>query len=91
MPLYEYHDPETGVRVELSRHVEDRNKPIVLMRTKNIPDRLAVFGSQPTPEQSYDREILQGYYRQEQEQGCRFRSKYTKKHLAKVYAEAKTL
>ena len=40
MPLYEYSDPETGVRIEINRKVDDRNKPIVLMREKTLVMRI---------------------------------------------------
>ena len=91
MPLYEYSDPETGVKVELARPVEDRNKEIILKRLKDIPDSLVVFGSQPTEEQSFDKKILEGYYRKEEQEGSRFRSGYSKKTIAKVFAEARSL
>ena len=91
MPLYEYSDPCTGVKVELRRTVEDRNKEIVLKRTRRVPDRLLVFGSHPTEEQSFDQKILKGYYRKEEKEGSRFKSGYSKKTLAKVFAEAKSL
>jgi hypothetical protein len=42
-PLYEYADPETGVRVELRRPVDD-HKPIVLIRDKTVPDRVTIYG-----------------------------------------------
>ena len=78
------------------RSIGDRNNPVVIdgiryQRTKLVPDRLIVFGTQPTKEQAFDKNILKGYYRKEQNEGSRFRSAYTKKQLAKVYAEAKSL
>ncbi len=96
MPLYEYSDPETGKSVELHRPVEDRNKEVVvdgitLKRTKNIPDTLVVVGSRPTPEQSFDQNILKGYYRQEEREGSRFRSGYTKKQIGKAYEHVRSL
>lgn len=96
MPLYEYIDPEKCTSVEIMRSVEDRNKPLVIdghtyKRSTFIPTRVIIFGSHPTKDQSFDKKILQGYYRKEQQEGSRFRSGYTKKQLAKVYAEAKTL
>lgn len=91
MPLYEYSDDETNVKIELRRPVEDRNKEIVLKRTKNIPDRLIVFGSQPSEADKFDHNILKGYYRKEEREGSRFRSGYSKKTLARVYEHARKL
>lgn len=96
MPLYEYIHPQTGKTVDLSRPVEDRNKEVIIdgavfKRSKYIPDTLVVFGSQPSKEDSFDANILKGYYRREQEQGSRFRSNYSKKTLARVYDHARKL
>ena len=68
MPLYEYTNAHTGKTVELHRPVEARNDPVIIdghvfERTKFIPDRVIVFGTQLTKEQIFDQKILKGYYR----------------------------
>ena len=86
MPLYEYSDPETGVRIELRRNVEDRNKPIVLNRTKNIPDNLSIHGLGPTPSQVFNQDILNGWYAQEQKQGTRLQTgEFTKEQIKQAW------
>jgi hypothetical protein len=95
MPLYEYIS-KTGKIQELHRPVEDRNKDIIIdgsvfKRSKFIPDTLVVFGSQPSQADAFDANILKRYYQKEQTEGSRFRSGYSKKQLAKVYAHARKL
>ena len=88
MPLYEYSDPETGIRIELRRHVEDRDKPIVLRRERNIPDRLSIHGLGPTQEQQFDADILRGWYACEQQQGSRLQTgEFTKEQIKKAWSE----
>ena len=86
MPLYEYHDPETGVTVELRRPVEERDKEIVLRRASTVPERLAIVGSGPTEDQLFDARIQKAYYQKEEKEGSRFRSYYNQKTLAKAWA-----
>ena len=86
MPLYEYHDPETGVNVELRRPVEDRDKAIVLKRANTVPRRVAIIGVAPTQEESFDANIKKAYHKKEEKEGSRFRSVYDKKTLAKAWA-----
>jgi hypothetical protein len=86
MPLYEYHDPHTGVSVELRRPVEERDTPIVLTRKSNIPQRVAIVGMGPTEEQTFDANIRRAYYKKEEKEGSRFRSGYSKKTLAKAWS-----
>ena len=86
MPLYEYHDPETGVSVELRRPVEDRDKAILLKRTNTVPRRIAIVGAGPTEDQVFDAKVKAAYYKKEEKEGSRFRSFYNKKTLAKAWA-----
>lgn len=86
MPLYEYSDPETGIRIEISRKVEDRNKDIVLKRTKTVPDRISIYGLDPTPSQQHDKEVLAGWYRQEQLQGSKLNTaEFTKEQIKQAW------
>jgi len=88
MPLYEYSDSETGVRIELRRTVEDRDKPIVLKREKTIPDRLSICGLGPTPEQAFSADILNGWYAREQQQGSKMDTgEFTKDQIKKAWSE----
>jgi hypothetical protein len=88
MPLYEYADPETGVRVELRRPVDDRNKPIVLNREKTIPDRVTIHGLEPTESESFDSGIVKALHRKEEREGSRFKcGEFSKDTLKKVWME----
>lgn len=86
MPLYEYSDPETGVRIEIRRPVDDRNKPIVLNREKTVPDRVSIHGLEPSVEEDFDARILKGYLRKEEREGSRFNGGgFTKAQIAKAW------
>jgi hypothetical protein len=85
-PLYEYHDPHTGVNVELRRPVEERDTPIVLTRKSNIPQRVAIVGVAPTEEQAFDASIKAAYYKKEEKEGSRFKSGYSKKQLKEAWS-----
>lgn len=88
MPIYEYSDTETGIVVELQRHVEDRNKPIVLIRTKNIPDRISIHGLDPSDGDRFDDRVLKAYYKKEQKDGSRFDGKgFTKDQIKRAWTE----
>ena len=86
MPLYEYSDPETGVRIELRRAVEDRNKPIVLTRIKTVPDKVSIHGFALTPDQAFNGDILKGWYRQEEKHGTRLLTgEFTKEQIKQAW------
>ena len=87
MPLYEYYDPETNVRVELRRSVDDRNKDIVLKRVTDVPERLHVHVHGQTASQQFDADILRGYYQKEQRDGSRFQSSFTKEQIKDAWKE----
>lgn len=90
MPIYEYSDPETGVRVEIRRPVEARNKPIILSRTKTVPDRISIHGFESSEEEQYDAGIVKALYRKEEREGSRFRcEEFSKKKLKEVWLEKK--
>lgn len=78
MPLYEYYDPETNTRIELSRPVADRNKDIVLKRASTVPDRIAIQGVGLNAMQQFDNDILRAYYQKEQRDGSRWQSTHSK-------------
>jgi hypothetical protein len=86
MPLYAYEDAETGVKVELRRLVEDRDKPIVLTRKKTVPDRLAVIGMGPGETAEFNRKMLGQYHRKEEREGSRFRSSFSKNQIKQAWS-----
>jgi hypothetical protein len=87
MPIYTYEDQEAGIKIDLRRPVEDRNKPIVLKRMKDIPDRVGVMvRGGHTEDTSFNSRILKSHYKQEQEQGSRFRSTYTKNQIKEAWS-----
>lgn len=85
MPLYTYEDPETGVKLDLRRPVEDRNKPIILKRIQDIPDRVGVIVPGATQEGSFNQRMIQSHYQKEQVEGSRFKSSYTKEQIKKAW------
>lgn len=88
MPLYAYTDEETGVTIELNRKVEDRDKPIVLVRASKVPDRITIHGLEPSPEQDFDTKILKAYYRKEEKEGSRFNGgEFTKSQIKKAWTQ----
>lgn len=89
MPLYEYSDPDTGITVELKRRVEDRDQPIILRRTKSVPDRVGICGASPTQEQQFHNDILNGWYANEQKHGSRLNTgEFTKEQIKKAWTDA---
>jgi predicted nucleic acid-binding Zn ribbon protein len=86
MPLYTYEDPETGIKIDLRRSVEDRNKPIVLKRMKDIPDRVGVMIPGATQDGSFNDRMIRSHYQKEQAEGSRFKSSYTKEQIKQAWA-----
>jgi len=85
MPAYTYYDEETGLRIDVRRKVDDRNKPIVLRRFKSIPDRVGVLVPGATPEWDFNKRVLKGYHKLEERDGSRFRSEHSKKKISRVW------
>lgn len=89
MPLYEYRDDVTGLSVEMRRPVEDRNKPIVLTRSKSVPDRVSILGFEPSDAESYDTGIIKALHRKEEREGSRFKcGEFSKAQLKKAWLES---
>ena len=86
MPLYAYSDAITGLVVELRRKVEDRDKPIVLTRTKTVPDRVAIMGIGPSESAEFNRRMLGQYHKKEEREGSRFRSEHSKETIKKTWS-----
>lgn len=92
MPIYEYHNPETDVTVDMHRSVEDRNKPVYIdgllfVRVSTVPARVSIHGVGPSEGERFDQNILQAYYKKEQKEGSRFKSGYSKNQLAKAWKQ----
>lgn len=86
MPAYDYIDEETGLTITVRRPVADRNKPIVLRRSKTIPDRVGVIiAGSNTTESDFDKKIMRGYHRQECERGSSFRSGHSAETIKKTW------
>lgn len=88
MPIYEYSDAGTGVVIELQRPVSDRNKPIVLTRTKTVPDRISIHGLEPSDGDKFDAKILKAYHKKEEKEGSRFNGRgHTKNQIKKAWTD----
>lgn len=92
MPIYEYHNPQTGVTIDMRRPVEDRNKPVevdglLFVRVSTVPSRISIHGMEPSESDQFDQNILRAYYKKEEKEGSRFRSEYSKKQLAETWKQ----
>lgn len=87
MPLYEYYDPETNTRIELSRPVADRNKDIVLKRASTVPEKISIHGKGPTAEQQFNNDVLRAYYKKEQKDGSRWQSAHSKAQVKEAWTK----
>ena len=83
MPLYEYHHPVTGECLEAIRPIADRDtppRPGFVRRT--VPSRVGfVAAAAHLAVPSMREGVLRGYYQQEQREGSRFRSAFTKAQI----------
>jgi hypothetical protein len=91
MPLYTYENRAAGVKVDLYRSVEDRNKPITykgvrLTRASFIPDRVGLLIPGATEDRSFNDRMIRSHYQAEQLEGSRFKSSYTKKQIKEIWA-----
>ena len=83
MPIYEYYHPATGECVEAVRRVAERDTPPRpgFVR-RSVPSRLGfVAGQAHLAAPSMREGVLRGYHRQEQHDGSRFRSAFTKAQI----------
>ena len=86
MPLYEFEDDQgLGVRVNLIRPIKDMDRPLTLtLKRRKVPSRISVVGgAQPATQAS---EVMAGYYKQEQKNGARFRSRFTKEQIKNAWS-----
>ena len=92
MPIYEYHNPQTDVTIDLHRSVEDRNKPVTIdgllfVRRTTVPSKVAIHGLGPSEEEAFDANVRRAYYKKEIKEGTHFRSGYSKKKLAETWKQ----
>ena len=88
MPLYTYEDEETGLKVDLRRPVEQRDKPVVLRRKRTVPSRLSVLvPSGATESSDFNNRMLKAHHKKEEVESSRFKSSYDKKTIKKVWSE----
>jgi len=89
MPLYEYRDRETGSVVLIERPVADRDQVPSRYERLGFPSRFALkgVGDVPYHPASPDgRNILKGYYAQEQKLGSRFRPGHRSETIKKAWS-----
>ena len=79
MPVYPYFDEETGLRIDVRRKVEDRNKPITLKRDGSVPNRVGVIIPGATEAGDFNRTMLKAYHRKEEREGSRYKSEHSKR------------
>ena len=79
MPIYQYTDTRNGSVVELERTVAERDSVPKHLKRFTVPQKLTLFGvgePRENPEGVNMTNLMQGYYRQEQKLGSRFKSQY---------------
>lgn len=79
MPIYQYTDTRNGSVVELERTVAERDSVPKHLKRFTVPQKLTLFGvgePRENPEGVNMTNLMQGYYRQEQKLGSRFKSRY---------------
>lgn len=86
MPVYAYEDKAAGLRIELRRPVADRDKPIVLERAKNIPDRVTVVVPGATEAGDFNQRMIRAHHKKEEREGSRFRSAFSKETIKHVWS-----
>ena len=64
MPAYEYECPELGLTTTLLRPVEERDKPLQLIR-RTVPDSIAIAGAAANPHDP-DAQMRAGFRRLEE-------------------------
>ena len=85
MPVYHYFDEETGLRIDVRRKVEDRNKPITLKRDGSVPNRVGVIIPGATEAGDFNRTMRKAYHRKEEREGSRFRSEHSKSKIQRAW------
>ena len=91
MPLYEYISEDGKTKIEVSRPVKDRDKPIRFLRLKTVPEKVRVIGINSTVErhQNQGHDVLRGYYNQECKLGSRFKSEFSAETIKNAWMHDK--
>ena len=79
MPIYQYEDTRNGNVVELEKAVAERDSVPRYLKRFTVPQKLTLFGvgePRENPEGVNMTNLMQGYYRQEQKLGSRFKASY---------------
>jgi len=88
MPVYEYQDTETGTIVTMERPVAERDQVPSRYRRTGFPSRFALKGVGDVPYHPAapdGRNVLAGYYAQEQKLGSRFRPGHRPETIKKAW------
>jgi len=86
MPLYEYVNKATGVRVSYYRPIAERDRPLLLEFERiTVPSSVNVIGGAADPSQIQNT-ILKSYYKEECNAGSRFKSRFTKEQIKKAWS-----
>jgi hypothetical protein len=89
MPIYQYTDTRNGSVVELEKSVAERDSVPKYLKRFTVPQRLALVGvGDPldNPLGSNKTNIMNGYYRQEQKLGSRFKSEFSADQVKRAWS-----
>lgn len=87
MPIYQYEDTRNGSVVELEKPVAERDSVPRYLKRFAVPQKLTLVGvGEPheNPEGVNMKNLMKGYYRQEQKLGSRFKSQYKPDHIKRA-------
>lgn len=90
MPVYQYHDSQSGGVVELERRVAERDSVPPHLKRFSVPQKLVLVGvgeSAPEPGSDHVKNIMRGYYKYECRQGSRFKSSYTPDQVKRAWSQ----
>jgi hypothetical protein len=89
MPIYQYTDTRNGSVVELEKSVAERDSVPKYLKRFTVPQRLALVGvGEPldNPLGTNKTNIINGYYRQEQKLGSRFKSEFSADQVKRAWS-----
>jgi hypothetical protein len=85
MPLYEFYNEETGMRLLVPRKVEERNRPLEFARV-TVPSTISIHGFEPSEAEAFDENILRQFHRKEEKEGSRFAcGEFTKTQIKEAW------
>ena len=89
MPIYQYTDTRNGSVVELEKSVAERDSVPKHLKRFTVPQRLALVGvGEPldNPIGTNKTNIINGYYKQEQKLGSRFKSEFSADQVKRAWS-----